>query len=79
LREILIFWAQLAAKGFCQNPRWCPFKIKKMPSTTSTNEYLSVFLGNFFTPVSFRWTIPFNIPEYLTQVNMVLEEELHNK
>jgi hypothetical protein len=24
-----IIYAQVAAKGFMQNTRWCPFKIKK--------------------------------------------------
>ncbi len=43
------------AKGFWQNPRWCPFKIKKSPAPhLQMNIYrLSLFL----TPVSFRWTI----------------------
>jgi hypothetical protein len=53
LQRILKFQAELSAKGFQQNPRWWPFKIKKDVQHAIFQWYLSV--EPISTPVSFCW------------------------
>jgi hypothetical protein len=46
IHTVLKFQAELAANHVQHNPRWCPFKTKKMPSTPFPKECL------LFEPIS---------------------------
>ncbi len=54
-----IICAQVTAKRFMQNTRWCPFKIKNNVQRPNT-EALTAWLTPLLTHLSFRWTIPLN-------------------
>jgi hypothetical protein len=51
-----IICAQVAAKDFMQNTRWCPFNIKNNVQRLNTD--IIHRLTQLSTQLNFRWTVP---------------------